>query len=97
MALQINRDDLMYEYTWTTDENDDPKITGHSDSDLIDRDEGYEILPFINSLLNEWDLKKMNSANKIEYMIHILLPGDVRSRSRIKKWISDNWKKTEYP
>lgn len=96
MAI-ISRSDLYYkDYSWTTIYGDNPKITGQPDSTLLNRKEGYEILYFINKLAEIHDLKKLQSAIKIEKMIRNELPENVRSQENIRKWILENWKTSKF-
>lgn len=92
MAL-LNKSDLKYEYVWTTYQDDDPRITGKPDSTLLNREEGYEMLYFINKFAKLYNLKKKASGLKIEEMIKSRLPSNIRSQEKIKTWIYDNWKK----
>ena len=93
--MGIKKSDLLYEneYSWTTYEDDDPKVTGVPDSTELNRNEGYEILHFINRLMDKNDLKKIATANKIEKMIRNDVPKNIHSHSKISKWIIDNWNK----
>jgi hypothetical protein len=91
MAL-ISKSDLVYQdYSWSTYEDDDPKVTGEPDSTLLNRKEGYEILYFINKLAEIHKLKEKSSGKKIEKMIREKVPTNLRSQSKIKEWIEKNW------
>ncbi len=88
----MEKSDLHYkDYKWTAIEGDDPKVTGKPDRTFLNRNEGYEILYFINKLSEIFGLKKMASATKMEKMIREELPGSIRSQENIKKWIEENW------
>lgn len=54
MAI-MKSSDLQYEYSWKAIKPDDPKVSGKPDSTLLNRGEGYEVLPFINRLLRSMD------------------------------------------
>jgi hypothetical protein len=87
----FKRSDLKYNYNWTAaKENDNAKITGFPDSYLLDRNEGYEVLPFINRYMDsiKWTLE--SSFHKIEKAIKVDLPGTVRGHATIKKWLLEN-------
>lgn len=93
----ILKGDLHYDdYSWTAIEGDDPKVTGKPDSTFLNRNEGYEVLYFINKFMEHYDLKNKSTATKIEKMIKNDLPGDVRSQENVKKWIAVNWEKNDY-
>lgn len=54
----ITKSDLNYEYSWTSTKEDDPKISGEPDRTLLNRNEGYEVLYFINKFCEIYDLKQ---------------------------------------
>lgn len=96
MAL-ITKSDLYYDdYSWSTYSNDDPKITGEPDSTLLNRKEGYEILYFMNKLIEIHELKSKSSTLKIENMIRNEVPSNLHIQENIKRWIENNWKKSKY-
>lgn len=90
---KFNKDDLQYEYEWSTVGDDDPEEIGTPDSSLLNRTEGYEMLYFINNFMSDNDLKNENSFYKIERMINEYLPSNIRSHHNIEIWLKDNWKK----
>ena len=90
MAL-IKRSDLQYEYSWTPIKPDDPKVTGKPDSTLLNRGEGYEVLPFINRFIEKHNLASIASGKKIETMINKHLPGNIRSHANVAAWLEKNW------
>lgn len=91
MAL-MKKDDLQYQYSWTAINPDDPKATGKPDSTLLNRGEGYEVLPFINRFAEKHGLVNLASGKKIETMIKKHLPGEVRSHANVTAWLEKNWK-----
>lgn len=93
MGLLV-KSDLQYkdEYSWTTTGDDVPKITGIPDSTLLNREEGYEVLAFINRFAKKHSFRQKDSGLKVESMIHDHLPGDVRSHANVEKWLVENWK-----
>lgn len=91
--MQFKQSDLIYkDYSWTAIKGDDPKVTGVPDSTLFNRREGYEVL----YLINTFDLRNMNDANKLEKMIRSELPSETRSQINVKKWLRDNWAASKY-
>jgi len=93
----INKSDLVYDnYSWTAIDGDDPKVTGKPDSTFLNRNEGYEVVYFINKFMEMYDLKDKSTAEKIEKMIKNELPGNIRSQENVKKWIAMNWENTKY-
>lgn len=65
----LSKSDLKYKYSWTALESDDPRVTGKPDSTLLNREEGYEVLPFINHFAKNHNLKKKESGLKTERLI----------------------------
>ncbi|MCK9345059.1 MAG: hypothetical protein M0P64_02960 [Candidatus Pacebacteria bacterium] len=89
----LQKSDLEFDYSWTAIAPDDPKVTGKPDSTFLNRNEGYEVLAFINSFATACDLKQKDSGVKVERLIKKHLPGDTRSHANVKKWLIDNWKR----
>lgn len=89
----LQKSDLAFKYSWTVIARDDPKVTGNPDSTLLNRNEGYEVLEFINrfAAINDW--KKKESGLKAERLIKTYPPSDTRSHANIRKWLRDNWEK----
>jgi hypothetical protein len=72
MAVTLKRSDLqtnIYTYTWTRDEGDSP-YAGIQDRRQIDKDEGYEVLYFLEQLLNKHDKKKVKELHAAEDALH---------------------------
>ena len=91
--MKLVPSELNYDYKWTAYQGDDPKITGSPDNTLLNRNEGYEMLYFINRLAEIWKLQQKISLLKIEKMIKNHLPSNIRSQINVKNWIYSNWKK----
>lgn len=87
------KSDLKLKYSWTAaSENDNAKITGVPDSTLLDRHEGYEVLPFLNRYMTKKGWNEKSILNKLEDALRDDLPGSTRSHANIKKWLDDNFK-----
>ena len=82
----ITKQSLQYQYSWTAIPPDDARSTGMPDSVLLNRQEGYEMLHFLNRIS-----QSPETALKAERMIKTSLPGTVRSREHVLKWLQDNW------
>ena len=93
----ITKEDLYYtNYFWTVLSGDNPKITGEPDSTLLNRQEGYEVLYFINKFAEINELKLKKSVTKVERMIQEEVPGDIRSQRKIMEWIERNWEISKF-
>ncbi|KAF9659299.1 hypothetical protein HBA12_03365 [Tenacibaculum mesophilum] len=89
----ITAKDLRYSYSWTAIPSDNPKETGSPDNKLLNRDEGYEMLYFINNFCVLTNLTTKDDALKTETMIKEHLPSNIRSQANVRAWLVENWKK----
>lgn len=92
----ITANDLRYSYSWKAIAGDDPRQTGKPDSVLLNRNEGYEVLAFINAFCarhtwNPGPHATVAEALKVERLIKTKLPGEIRSRQHIDAWLVSNW------
>jgi hypothetical protein len=85
------RSDMIYNYSWSADGGDNPKLKGEPDDSLFDRTEGYEVLYLINRFGEATGRTTITDGNKAERLINDKLPGDVRSQVRVKNWLEENW------
>ena len=72
MALTVKKSNLQldkYKYTWNRD-NGDGEYTGIQDRIRIDKDEGYEVVYFIQTLMRKHNLKTLPDVHKIEDLLH---------------------------
>ena len=96
---EITRAELNYEYTWTASPGDDPTKT-RGDSHHLSRKEGYEMLPYLNSLSGEKgaDLSKKTRLT-VEWMLHEHYGSTAPSRATVTKWVAENFSKLapKYP
>lgn len=90
MALLISND-LQYQYSWTAIAPDDARVTGVPDSTLLNRNEGYEVLAFLNRLAHASKWTNKAPALKAEIMIKNHLPGNIRSHANVWQWLVDHW------
>lgn len=89
----MKKSDLNFKYSWTVYGDDDPKIRGILDSTFLNRNEGYEVLYFINEFIETHtanNLTNLEFGEKVEKKIH-KCPGKNRSQKNIKDWIIENW------
>ena len=72
MAIKVKKSNLQldrYSYTWSRDKGDG-EYTGIHDRIRIDKDEGYEVLYFIETLMNKHGLTYTKDVHKIEDLLH---------------------------
>lgn len=88
----FKKSDLKLNYSWTASaESDNAKITGFPDNVLLDRHEGYEVLPFLNKYLTDKGLTSQTTLNKLESALRDTLPGTIRSHANVRKWLNENF------
>lgn len=96
---KITKADLKYEYTWTASPGDDPSKTT-VDSFHLSRKEGYEVLPYLNSLTGKdgADLSKKTRLI-VEWMLHEHYKSTAPSRATVTTWVAANFSKlqSDYP
>ena len=89
----FGRGSLRYSYSWTASkEHDNARITGFPDNYLLDRTEGYEVLPFINRYMTAKGWVNEATFQGIEHSIRVNLPGNVRGHRTIKDWLELNFR-----
>lgn len=86
MTSVISSKQLQYAYQWNAIPPDDPRITGKPDAIFLNRNEGYEVLNFLNRNCSDTP-----AALKAESLIRTQLPGYVRSRENVLQWLKVNW------
>ncbi|MBE0513930.1 hypothetical protein [Sulfurimonas sp.] len=72
MAIQVKKSNLQqdkYSYTWDRDKGDG-EYAGKLDGIKVDKDEGYEVLYFIQALMNKHNLTTLKDIYKIEDLLH---------------------------
>lgn len=72
MSVKVGKNHLqenLYTYTWSRDKGDSA-YTGIKDQERIDKDEGYEVLYFIQTFMNKHNLKLVSDVHKIENLLH---------------------------
>lgn len=91
---QLTRNDLQFPYSSRAQRGDDPRLRGTPDNDLLDVDEEYEVLAFINNFQNTHsrDGKPLtkDDALHVEKLLH-RKPGNVRSHQKVTEWVLANW------
>lgn len=71
MAVKVHKKYLQskYDYIWSRDKGDG-EYAGKLDQIKVDKDEGYEVLYFIQSLMNKHGLTTAQDVTKIENALH---------------------------
>lgn len=88
MAL-IDKGDLKYDYNWTSHPGETPMNEGSPDSNLFNREEGYEVLELINKYADRTNLKDKEKALEIEEHLHESLGKDVTTQRSVMDWLDE--------
>jgi len=83
----INKSELKYVYNWRPIPNDDSRISGAPDSTLFNKNEGYEVLYLINKFAEIHSINEKETLYKIEKLIRIVLPGNLRNQLHVLEWL----------
>jgi hypothetical protein len=73
MAVKVKKENLqdnIYKYTWSRDQGDAP-YKGTLDRIKVDKDEGYEVVYFIEKFMNKHNLTHLAEAHAIENALHL--------------------------
>lgn len=96
--MSYQRSQMLYDngsyYKWSAAaDKDDPLHIQGNDYREMDKTQGYEVLPFINRLVDSTPgfLPTLTTYHKIEKMIRYDIPPNVRSHADKRAWIIDNW------
>ncbi|WP_082388878.1 MULTISPECIES: hypothetical protein [unclassified Cobetia] len=90
MTGKIRRSELQidkYSYTWSRDSGDG-EYAGELDRARIDKDEGYEVLHFIESLMNKLGLTGADSIHEIEDLLHSPSLSEIDMRKDLEELIT---------
>lgn len=72
MSVKVGKKHLQldkYEYTWNRDQGDG-EYTGIQDQIRVDKDEGYEVLYFIQTFMNQYKLSTTDDVHRVEDALH---------------------------
>jgi hypothetical protein len=86
MAIKVGRTMLTGNYAWQAVGGDDPQAI-RTDAMLFNRQEGYEVLPMIQKVVKHFGYEAESDVHRVEELIKTELPGDVRGREKVFKWL----------
>ena len=93
LNLSFQKQNLIYkDYSWSTKyEKRDPRIKGELNETVFSRNEGKEMLYFINKCASKWGWPHDNFAKKrLEKIIREIVPPQIQSQVEVYKWIQEN-------
>jgi len=88
----FSKDNLIYAYSWSEYDKDDPRVSGIPDSTPFNKKEGEEIVYLINYLSEHlaWSVEEFGA--KVEKLLYEHLPEGTISQKETIQWIKENWK-----
>ena len=88
----FSKEDLIYYYTWSEYDQDDPRISGVPDSTVFNKKAGEEVVYLINYLSEHlaWSVEEFGA--RVEKLLHEHLPEEEISQKDTIQWIKKNWK-----
>jgi len=91
--MKYQRSQMVYQdYKWTAHaDHDNPKFIHAQDASMLNRQEGYEMLYFINSAAKTWQWNdSLSSRQNLERIIRNEVPSNIRTHSGILAWVQQN-------
>ena len=88
----FKKTDLKFSYNWDCNEKiiENKKIK-FNDNFSLNLEEGYEVLPFINSYMDLKNYAMLTTFHKIEHALKAELPHSKTGYCKIKRWLSENY------
>jgi hypothetical protein len=90
---KFKKSSLTYQYKWPPNNAYSPTSL---DEDMIETDNGYEVLNFINNFFLKEGLTSVETFKRIEFLLHEHLPPSINTRVNIALWIRKNWNRHFY-
>ncbi|WP_409319948.1 hypothetical protein [Pseudomonas putida] len=83
--------DLRYPYKWSVTEGDDAQLISQ-DAQHLSRNEGYEMLLYLNSLTSDTggDMA-VSSRQVVEWMLKEHYPATASNARSVTDWVFANW------
>jgi hypothetical protein len=95
MTVKVKASDLndsKYHYSWTSEYiSGDAQIKVSADIEELDRNQGYQMLDFLNHLMENTPFKRRFDALEVERLIQERMPSHLRSHNQITDWLEHNW------
>lgn len=90
MARMKKADFGYKDYAWKAI-GDNPKRKGKIERTQLHRNQGYEVIYFVNTFMDRYFLTETATGRKIEEMIRKKVPPTHKDRESITQWIVENW------
>jgi hypothetical protein len=88
----FGRNALLLSYRWGDEENAGRHLI-EGPEDIIDRENGYHMLNFINGFMLLCGLISRESFNRVEKLVCHKMPKRIVKRSEMVFWLTKNWNK----
>lgn len=82
----IKRKDLKHDYNWGTPGNN-PGVREGEGENMFSREQGEDVLDFINGYISERDVRDRETALRIESLLYNELDKEPRSRREVYAWL----------
>lgn len=93
----IDRSDLKYDYIWDTEPAQKPRRTtrteGETESRLFRRDEGDEVLDFINKYSDKQGFETKEEALEVERLLRDEMKNKDMTRKEVRLWLHEHMNK----
>ncbi|TRW21943.1 hypothetical protein FMM05_19330 [Flavobacterium zepuense] len=89
----FTKSSLHYTYKWPKESFSEPTSL---DGDVIELDNGYHVLNFINVFFEKKGLTSMITFVRLEFMLHEKIPRTLKARKEITSWILKHWNREFY-
>lgn len=83
---ELQRHELRGQYRWSADRGDNPNYRGLLDRIKVDRNEGYEVLHFVNQFCFVLGISARADGLKIERLLHSA-PSNMVMRDDLQNWV----------
>ncbi len=89
MDISISPSDLFYRYRHKKETRTLPKFQGKPDPHPFDRDDLYEVVPMLESVMNEIASQDGQILEKIEEAMLMQMPGFINTREQVFDFLVD--------
>lgn len=98
-VMTFKKSEMLYDdgvyYKWRASaDHDNPYYKKGLDWSELNRTEGYEVLYFINHVVEKWSwtgTPGIAEYKKIEKMIRYSVPTGIKTHKQVEDWIKANW------
>lgn len=87
----LNREDLKYDYTWTSNPGKSPATDPGPASRGFSTGNGRDVLEFINSYADRKNIENKKDALRIEKMLHDDLDEEMKTRKEVTTWLDSRY------